>query len=73
MEWPPQSGRRQEFPELDRAAWFSVGEARRKILKGQAVFLDRKRRLERWERFEHQVRQPMGKCTISGSIWSAEI
>jgi predicted NUDIX family NTP pyrophosphohydrolase len=41
MEWPPKSGRRQEFPELDRAAWFTLAEARRKIVKGQAVFLDR--------------------------------
>ena len=40
MEWPPKSGRRQ-FPELDRAAWFTLGEASRKILKGQDVFLDR--------------------------------
>jgi predicted NUDIX family NTP pyrophosphohydrolase len=40
MEWPPRSGRRQSFPELDRASWFSVAEARLKILKGQAVFLD---------------------------------
>jgi predicted NUDIX family NTP pyrophosphohydrolase len=41
MEWPPRSGRRQSFPELDRAAWFNVAEARLKILKGQAVFIDR--------------------------------
>jgi predicted NUDIX family NTP pyrophosphohydrolase len=41
MEWPPRSGRRQEFPEIDRAAWFSIKEARAKILKGQAVFIDR--------------------------------
>jgi predicted NUDIX family NTP pyrophosphohydrolase len=41
MDWPPKSGRRQEFPELDRAEWFGLEEARRKILKGQAVFLDR--------------------------------
>jgi len=40
MEWPPKSGRRQEFPEVDRAAWFSVAEARVKILSGQAPFLD---------------------------------
>jgi predicted NUDIX family NTP pyrophosphohydrolase len=40
MEWPPRSGRRQSFPELDRASWFGVAEARLKILKGQAVFLD---------------------------------
>jgi predicted NUDIX family NTP pyrophosphohydrolase len=41
MEWPPRSGQRQSFPELDRASWFGVAEARLKILKGQAVFLDR--------------------------------
>ena len=41
MEWPPKSGRRQSFPELDRAEWFQVSEARQKILKGQAVFIDR--------------------------------
>jgi predicted NUDIX family NTP pyrophosphohydrolase len=41
IEWPPRSGRRQSFPEVDRAAWFSVLEARQRILKGQAVFIDR--------------------------------
>ena len=41
MEWPPRSGRYQEFPEVDRAAWFSVEEARGKISKGQAAFLVR--------------------------------
>ena len=41
MEWPPRSGRRQSFPEIDRAAWFRVAEARKKILKGQALFIDR--------------------------------
>jgi predicted NUDIX family NTP pyrophosphohydrolase len=41
MEWPPKSGRTQSFPELDRAAWFDVPEARARILKGQVVFLDR--------------------------------
>jgi predicted NUDIX family NTP pyrophosphohydrolase len=35
MEWPPRSGRMQEFPEADRAAWFNMDEAARKILKGQ--------------------------------------
>jgi predicted NUDIX family NTP pyrophosphohydrolase len=40
MEWPPRSGRRQKFPELDRAAWFDISEARQKILKGQAVCLE---------------------------------
>jgi predicted NUDIX family NTP pyrophosphohydrolase len=41
MEWPPRSGRTQEFPEVDRAEWFAPEDARRKILKGQAPFLDR--------------------------------
>jgi predicted NUDIX family NTP pyrophosphohydrolase len=41
MEWPPKSGRMGEFPEIDRAGWFSIEEARGKILKGQAPFLDR--------------------------------
>jgi predicted NUDIX family NTP pyrophosphohydrolase len=41
IEGPPPSGRRQMFPELDRAAWFEIEDARAKILKGQAVFLDR--------------------------------
>jgi predicted NUDIX family NTP pyrophosphohydrolase len=40
MEWPPKSCRLQEFPEADRAAWFSLDEARRKIHAGQAALLD---------------------------------
>ncbi len=40
MEWPPRSGRRQEFPEVDRAAWFTLEAARNKINKGQLGFLD---------------------------------
>ena len=40
MEWPPKSGRQQEFPEIDRAGWFAMEIARVKILKGQAGFLD---------------------------------
>jgi predicted NUDIX family NTP pyrophosphohydrolase len=43
LEWPPQSGRHQEFPEIDRAAWFTVEAAGGKILKGQAGFLDQLR------------------------------
>lgn len=41
MEWPPRSGRRQTFPEVDRAEWFGIEAARRKILPAQASFLDR--------------------------------
>jgi predicted NUDIX family NTP pyrophosphohydrolase len=40
IEWPPRSGRRLEFPEVDRAEWFDLAEARRRILPGQACFLD---------------------------------
>jgi predicted NUDIX family NTP pyrophosphohydrolase len=40
MEWPPRSGKRQEFPEVDRGAWFTLSEARRRIVAGQAPFLD---------------------------------
>lgn len=39
MEWPPRSGRKQEFPEVDRAGWFRLAEARRKILKSQEPLL----------------------------------
>jgi predicted NUDIX family NTP pyrophosphohydrolase len=35
LEWPPKSGRLAEYPEADRAGWFTLAEARRKILKGQ--------------------------------------
>ena len=40
MEWPPKSGRLQSFPEVDRAAWFPVEEARDKLLPGQRPFID---------------------------------
>jgi predicted NUDIX family NTP pyrophosphohydrolase len=40
LEWPPRSGRRQEFPEVDRGGWFSLEEARRRILPAQAALLD---------------------------------
>jgi predicted NUDIX family NTP pyrophosphohydrolase len=41
MEWPPRSGRRQAFPEVDRAAWFPPEQAKAKINPAQAEFLDR--------------------------------
>jgi predicted NUDIX family NTP pyrophosphohydrolase len=40
MEWPPKSGTLREFPEVDRAGWFSLAEARHKILPGQAPLLE---------------------------------
>lgn len=39
MEWPPKSGMMKEFPEIDRAGWFSLAEAERKIVKGQSPIL----------------------------------
>ena len=41
LEWPPRSGRRQQFPEVDRAEWFSLAEARPKLVAAQAALLDR--------------------------------
>ena len=41
MEWPPRSGQQQSFPEVDRAGWFTIEQARVKLLPGQVVFLDR--------------------------------
>ena len=41
MEWPPRSGKRQEFPEVDRAGWFEPEQARAKIIPAQAPFIDR--------------------------------
>jgi predicted NUDIX family NTP pyrophosphohydrolase len=41
MEWPPRSGSRRSFPEVDRAAWFAVDDARRLINRAQTAFLDR--------------------------------
>jgi predicted NUDIX family NTP pyrophosphohydrolase len=41
MEWPPRSGRRQAFPEVDRAAWFTPAEAAEKLVPAQAAFVER--------------------------------
>jgi predicted NUDIX family NTP pyrophosphohydrolase len=40
MEWPPRSGRRAQFPEVDRAAWFAPEEARVKLVEAQRAFVD---------------------------------
>jgi predicted NUDIX family NTP pyrophosphohydrolase len=41
IEWPPRSRRMIEIPEVDRGGWFAIGDARERILKSQAPFLDR--------------------------------
>jgi predicted NUDIX family NTP pyrophosphohydrolase len=41
MEWPPRSGKKQRFPEVDKAAWFGIDEAREKLIAAQVEFLDR--------------------------------
>ena len=41
IEWPPRSGRVQQYPEIDRVAWFGLDLAREKLVKGQVPFIDR--------------------------------
>ncbi|HWE68121.1 MAG TPA: NUDIX domain-containing protein, partial [Acidimicrobiales bacterium] len=41
MEWPPKSGRRQSYPEVDRAEWMSDAQARKRLIPAQVEFLDR--------------------------------
>jgi predicted NUDIX family NTP pyrophosphohydrolase len=41
LEWPPRSGIRQTYPEVDRVAWFGVEAAREKLVRAQVTFLDR--------------------------------
>ncbi len=45
LEWPPGSGRQVEFPEVDRAAWFPLEEAKAKISQGQVGFLEELERI----------------------------
>lgn len=45
IEWPPRSGKHHEFPEIDRAQWFDLENAKRKILPSQLPFLDELERI----------------------------
>jgi predicted NUDIX family NTP pyrophosphohydrolase len=45
LEWPPRSGKQLEFPEVDRAGWFAIDVARRKIVRGQVALLEQLERL----------------------------
>ena len=40
MEWPPKSGKKQSFPEIDRAGWFEIDEAKLKVIDGQVALID---------------------------------
>lgn len=40
IEWPPRSGKKQSFPEIDRAAWFTAGTAKEKIIEAQSSLID---------------------------------
>lgn len=54
LEWPPRSGKRQEFPEVDRAGWFTLEVARQKILPGQVGFLhDLQQRISDYSPLRH--------------------
>ena len=41
IEWPPKTGKKQEFPEVDRAGWFTPPHAKQKLVKGQVELVDR--------------------------------
>lgn len=47
MEWPPRSGKEKQFPEIDRAEWFTIEAAKQKILKGQIPFIEELKRITR--------------------------
>jgi predicted NUDIX family NTP pyrophosphohydrolase len=46
MEWPPRSGKQKEFPEVDRAGWFTLEKAKEKIQPAQTALLEELRRLK---------------------------
>ena len=48
MEWPPKSGKKKSFPEIDKAAWFDAEEARDKIIVGQVPFIIELENLVNW-------------------------
>lgn len=68
MEWPPKSGRSQEFPEVDRAAWLGVESARQKILKGQLPLLDQLLdRIETSDGYSERALAPSSENTASSA------
>lgn len=67
MEWPPKSAKMQTFPEVDRAAWFSVNEARVKLAKGQEPFIDRLLEVLRVERELEATEAALGNGGLDNS------
>ena len=63
MEWPPKSGQKQEFPEVDRANWFPLDKARVRIHKGQTEFLARL-----MARLRQSGPGKSGSCYIPGAL-----
>jgi predicted NUDIX family NTP pyrophosphohydrolase len=63
LEWPPKSGRRKQFPEVDRAEWFIPANARRKILPGQVEFIDRLLARIGYVEPLQQSKQPVGRIS----------
>jgi len=49
MEWPPRSGKKQEFPEVDRGEWYTIDMAKNKLLKGQVGFIEELCKLLKYE------------------------
>ena len=49
MEWPPRSGKKQEFPEVDRGEWFTIDTAKKKLFKGQVGFIEELCKLLKYE------------------------
>jgi predicted NUDIX family NTP pyrophosphohydrolase len=58
LEWPPGSGQRRSFPEVDRAAWVSASMARQKLVKGQVAYVDRL--IDRLRSAGRTVEDPLG-------------
>ncbi len=61
MEWPKGSGIIKEFPEIDKARWFSINEAYRKILKSQKPFLDRLVKILNYDTSKKKYEEPNKK------------
>ena len=66
MEWPPRSGRRQEFPEIDRIGWFGAREAMEKIIAYQRPFLVELQ--EKLSVIPAEPRSVRGRCMAPESI-----